>query len=239
MAEQAIKEGGLASGGAAVGWRSRVPRTGHALAKREPLPDWNRAAHRKGLRSRPLDFLLGFLRNPREVASIVPSSRFLTRRVRECGGVERARVVVELGPGTGVMTGPLLERMPAESKLIAIEINPAFAELLRREFADPRLCVYEGSAVDIEVALAKHGAGKADLVVSGIPFSTLDEGVGRATLEAAKRVLAPGGRFVAYQFRSHVAREAEPVFGPPQTHSGFWNIPPMKIYVWGGGAPHP
>jgi phospholipid N-methyltransferase len=214
-----------------------VPRSSHALAKRETLDDLKRAPLRGAVRSRPLDFLLGFLRNPREVASIVPSSRFLTRRVRECGRVERAGVVVELGPGTGVMTGPLLERMPPDSRLIAIEINPAFAELLRREFDDPRLSVYEGSAVDIEVALRRHGIERADLVVSGIPFSTLDEGVGRATLEAAKRVLAPGGRFVAYQFRSHVARQAEPVFGRPQTHSGFWNIPPMKIYVWGAGAP--
>jgi phospholipid N-methyltransferase len=207
--------------------------------KREHAPEPKSAPQSSAPRARPLDFLLGFLRNPREVASIVPSSRFLTRRVRECGDVESARVVVELGPGTGVMTGPLLERMPGESVLIAIEINPAFAALLRREFDDPRLRVHEGSAVDIEAALAAQGVEKADLVVSGIPFSTLDEGVGRATLEAAKRVLAPGGRFVAYQFRSHVARQAEPVFGPPQTHSGFWNIPPMKIYVWGTDASVP
>jgi phospholipid N-methyltransferase len=239
LADKAIKEGRPASGGAAQGWRRGVPRSAHALAKREPAPEPKRAPLGSGPRARPLDFLLGFLRNPREVASIVPSSRFLTRRVRECGDVERARVVVELGPGTGVMTGPLLERMPSDSVLIAIEINPAFAALLRREFADPRLRVHEGSAVDIEVALAKQGVDKADLVVSGIPFSTLDEGVGRATLLAAKRVLAPGGRFVAYQFRSHVARQAEPVFGPPQTHSGFWNIPPMKIYVWGTDASVP
>lgn len=214
-----------------------MPESGHALAKREQPESWSHAAPRRPLRGRPLDFLLGFLRNPKEVASIVPSSRFLTRRVTECGRAERARVVVELGPGTGVLTRPLLARMPADGRLIAIEINTAFAELLRHEFCDPRLSVYEGSAVDIELALAKQGLQKADLVVSGIPFSTLDAGVGRATLEAAKRVLAPGGRFVAYQFRSHVARQAYPVFGPPQTHSGFWNIPPMKIYVWGAGAP--
>jgi len=54
------------------------------------------------------------------------------------------------------------------------------------------------------------------------------------TLEATKRALGPSGRFVAYQFRSAVRRLAEPVFGAPETHSGFWNIPPMRIYVWAG-----
>ena len=43
----------------------------------------------------------------------------------------------------------------------------------------------------------------------------------------------PEGRFVAYQFRSKVKDLGEPVFGArTETHSGFWNVPPMKIYVW-------
>jgi hypothetical protein len=69
--------------------------------------------------------------------------------------------------------------------------------------------------------------------MSGIPFSTLEHGVGLATLRAAKRVLTPEGRFVAYQFRSKVRDLGDPVFGArPETHSGFWNVPPMRIYVW-------
>ena len=182
--------------------------------------------------ARPLEFFKGFLRNPKEVGSVIPSSRFLTRRVLECGGVATARVVVELGPGTGVLTAQILERMPPGAKLIAVELLPEFAQLLRRTHPDPRLHVYEGCATDLERALADAGETRADLVVSGIPFSTMERGMGRATLEAAQRVLGAGGRFVAYQFRSAVARIAYPVFGPAETHSGFWNFPPMKIYVW-------
>ena len=180
----------------------------------------------------PLEFFKGFLRNPKEVGSVVPSSRFLARRVLECGRVSTARVVVELGPGTGVLTSQILGRMPADGKLVAIEILPEFAELLRSSWSDPRFRVYEGCSADLERALAEAGELQADLVVSGIPFSTLEGGVGRRTLEAAKRVLGENGRFVAYQFRSAVRRIAEPVLGPAETHSGFWNIPPMKIYVW-------
>lgn len=180
----------------------------------------------------PLEFFKGFLRNPKEVGSVLPSSRFLARRVLECGDVAKARVVVELGPGTGVLTGQILEHMPTDGKLVAVEILPEFAKLLRESWDDPRITVFEGSSADLERALAEAGEVQADLVVSGIPFSTLEGGVGRRTLEAAKRVLGENGRFVAYQFRSAVRRIAEPVFGPAETHSGFWNIPPMKIYVW-------
>ena len=115
---------------------------------------------------------------------------------------------------------------------LAVEISSDFVAVLRREFSDPRLVIYEGSSTDLEKALAEAGEERADLVVSGVPFSTMERGAGRRTLEAAKRVLSRRGRFVAYQFRSHVRRFAEPVFGPAETHSGFWNLPPMRIYVF-------
>jgi phospholipid N-methyltransferase len=182
--------------------------------------------------NKPLEFFKGFLRNPKEVGSVIPSSRFLTRRVLECGAASAARVIVELGSGTGVLTGEILRRMPRDAKLVAIEINPDFVEHLRRSYSDSRLSIFDGSAEDLERALAEVGELQADLVVSGIPFSTLERGLGRRTLEAAQRVLAPGGRFVAYQFRSHVRRMAEPLFGPADVHPEFRNVPPMRVYVW-------
>ncbi|MFQ5697463.1 MAG: class I SAM-dependent methyltransferase [Myxococcota bacterium] len=180
----------------------------------------------------PIEFFRGFLRNPKEVGSVIPSSRFLTRRVLDCGDVARARVVVELGSGTGVLTREILQRMPASGKLVAVEISPRFVAHLRTRFDDSRLSIYEGSAADMERALQKVGESQAHLVVSGIPFSTMERGLGRRTLQAAKRVLCPGGRFVAYQFRSHVRRMAEPLFGPAETHPEFRNVPPMRVYVW-------
>ncbi len=185
--------------------------------------------------SRPFVFLRGFLRNPKEVGSFVPSSRFLIRRVLKCGDIATARVVIELGSGTGVLTREMLRRMPSDGRLVAVEINPAFARLLRREVQDPRLLVFEGSSTDLERALEKAGLSHADLVISGVPFSTMARGVGYRTLQAARRVLGPGGRFVAYQFRSHVRKMAEPLFGPAETHAGIWNFPPMRIYVWREG----
>jgi phospholipid N-methyltransferase len=187
-----------------------------------------------GLQSpnRPIDFFKGFLRNPKEVGSVIPSSRFVIRRVLQCGEVSRSPVVVELGPGTGVLTREILRRMPRDGKLIAVELLPEFCSALRATLRDPRLFIYQGSSVDLEKALTEAGESEADLVVSGVPFSTMGRGEGLRTLQAARRVLAPNGRFVAYQFRSAVRRMAEPVFGPAETRSGFWNIPPMRIYTF-------
>lgn len=181
----------------------------------------------------PIEFFKGFLKNPKEVGSVIPSSRFLTGRTLECGEIASAKVIVELGAGTGVLTKRALERMAPDAKLVAIEISPDFCEHLRAEFPDPRLHVHLGSATEIGAALAKIGETQADLIMSGIPFSTLERQISRETLTEAKRLLRPGGRFVAYQFRSKVSDLASPVFGSrPETHSGFWNVPPMRIYVW-------
>jgi phospholipid N-methyltransferase len=182
--------------------------------------------------SRPIDFLLGFLKNPKEVGSVIPSSKFLIRKVVECMKVPEARVIAELGPGTGVLTHGILRRMRPDAKLVAIELNSKFAQLLRHDMHDVRLTVFEGSSTELERALEMAGEAQADVVVSGIPFSTMHHGAGRETMAAAKRVLRPGGRFVAYQFRSEVRNYGDPVFGPAETHPGFLNVPPMRVYVW-------
>lgn len=45
-------------------------------------------------------FLQGFLERPKEVGSIIPSSRFLERRIVRAARADTAKVLVELGPGT-------------------------------------------------------------------------------------------------------------------------------------------
>ena len=76
--------------------------------------------------------------------------------------------------------------------------------------------------------LADHAV---DLAVSFETLEHIEEQ--ERFLDELKRVLSPEGRFVAYQFRSKVRDFGEPVFGTrAETHSGFWNVPPMKIYVW-------
>ncbi len=177
-------------------------------------------------------FLQDFLRRPRQVGSIIPSSRFMERRLVRSADLGGAKLVVELGPGTGGTSRAFLRALPRDAHLLVIEINPRFASLIRRSIGDERLIVHCGDARELAAILDGHGLGRPDVVFSGIPFSTMSRAVGLEILRAVHDALAPGGRFVAYQVRDRVEILGRRVFGAPQVQRELLNVPPMRIYRW-------
>ena len=176
-------------------------------------------------------FFRRFLRHPTTIASVVPSSRFLTRRLADVAGMAHPRTVVELGPGTGCTTRALLRVLPRDARLLAIDLDDHFVENLRND-KDERLIVHHGSAERLQDILHMHGLPAPDLVMSGIPFSTMPSECARRIAHQIWTGLAPGGRFLAYQMRGHVARFAGEWMGPPQVCLEVRNVPPMRIYCW-------
>jgi phospholipid N-methyltransferase len=177
-------------------------------------------------------FLRGFLKNPTGVASMVPSSRWLERRVVTEAKVGSARCVVELGPGTGGTTRALLAQMEEPARLLAIELEPRFHAHLSRSFRDRRLALELGSAERLEEFLVSRRLPAPEAIVSGIPFSTMPADVGDRIASAIGRVLAPGGRFVAYQWTPVVAHRTSPYLGEPRRQWEPLNIPPMRVFTW-------
>lgn len=186
-------------------------------------------SHRK---TSPGAFLRGFLREPSQVGSIIPSSRFLEQRIVEASDLSTAKRVVELGPGTGGTTRTFLQHLGQDAQLLSIELSPYFHELLG-EITDPRFTNHQGSAEDLAEILALYGMDKPDVVISGIPFSKMPEAVGTRVAQAVRDNLTENGRFVAYQFRSDVAGITDPVMGAHATCKlEMRNIPPMRVYSW-------
>jgi phosphatidylethanolamine/phosphatidyl-N-methylethanolamine N-methyltransferase len=180
----------------------------------------------------PIAFLRGFLERPKEVGSIIPSSRWMERRITRTAEIADAKLVIELGPGTGGTTKALLKALAPDAKLLAIEINPGFCDLLRETIDDPRLIVHQGSAAEIPEALVKHDLDAPDVILSGIPFSTMPQELGLSILRSVRKSLRPGGRFVAYQFRDVVHTLGKRVFGPATVQIELLNMPPMRVYRW-------
>jgi phosphatidylethanolamine/phosphatidyl-N-methylethanolamine N-methyltransferase len=155
-----------------------------------------------------IGFLTEYVRNPLQVGSLMPSSRALVSRMLDGVDLSHARIIVEFGPGTGALTGPLLDRMPLSTLYYALEPNPAFRILLRRRF--PRVRVIGDSAEMAAAHLSRH-AGEVDAVFSGIPFSLMSRTSLEKTVASTARLLKPGGDFrtFVYQHVYHLPKLVE------------------------------
>ncbi|MEA3263178.1 MAG: methyltransferase domain-containing protein [Pseudomonadota bacterium] len=177
-------------------------------------------------------FLQGFIEHPVMVGSIIPSSRFTIARMLGPVKWDECKLFVEYGPGVGTFCRPVLERLPRDGRLIVIDTNPLYIDYLKATITDSRFIPVLGSAADVEDIVHAHGFDHADYVLSGLPFSTLPDGVGPAIAAATHRVLRPGGAFLVYQFsakaRDFMARHFTRIdadFEP-------LNVLPCKLF-WG------
>lgn len=178
-----------------------------------------------------LIFAREFFRHPREVGSIIPSSGFLERRLVTMADIGAARTVVELGSGTGGTTRALLAAMHPDARLLCMEINAHFRDKLRA-IGDPRVIVDGAGAITLREALQRHGLPAPDVVISGIPFSTMSDADGERIIRGIHEVLPAGGRFVAYQVRDQVKQLSVPILGEAEVQMELRNIPPMRLYRW-------
>jgi phosphatidylethanolamine/phosphatidyl-N-methylethanolamine N-methyltransferase len=113
-------------------------------------------------------FFRGWLHTPKAVGSIVPTSSVTARRMASVADPASGLPVLELGPGTGVITKALLARGVRPEKLVSVEYSKAFVEHLRRTFPDVRFI--HGDAFDLDGTLGALRAQTFDCVISGIPL---------------------------------------------------------------------
>lgn len=173
-------------------------------------------------------FFRNFLRNLK-VGAVLPTSSNAVKRLCNKIDFDTTRVIVEYGPGTGVFPRFLLEQMPLESKLILIEVNNEFCDMLR-QIDDPRVHVFNDTSENISDILAECGENSADCVISGIPFSILGDETRERVLAETIKVLSPNGQFIVYQYsvsmKKHLTDRFERVF----CDTVMLNIPPLFIF---------
>lgn len=177
-----------------------------------------------------LVFARNFLKYPKHVGWVLPSSRFLVEDVLRQIDWQEARTIVEYGPGLGAFTARVLERMRPDARLIALEINPEFIRELSRSLPDPRLHLVEASAADVDAVLGCLGVAHADYVISGIPFSTLPPAVREVVVQKTHAVLRPQGGFLVYQVSGAVRPHLERVFGHVSRDFRLLNTVPIRLF---------
>jgi phospholipid N-methyltransferase len=120
--------------------------------------------------------------------------------------------------------------MRPDAMLLAIDTNRGFVRYLNADIADHRFRAIHGSATDVRRIIAEHGFTEADYILSGLPFSTLPDGVGEIIAAETEAALRPGGAFLAYQYSSYVTRVLAPVFDHVEKGFEWLNIPPCRIF---------
>lgn len=154
-------------------------------------------------------FLSEFLRSYETTGSIIPSGRALGSALcRHVGHGSVAQKILEAGPGTGAVTGCIIERMRRDDQLWMVELNPTFAAHLRSAFKQKplfrnvadRCHLVEGSIQQLGPMGALAGHGQFDLVVSGLPLNNFSSEDVRDILQAYSRLLKPGGVLSFFQY---------------------------------------
>jgi phospholipid N-methyltransferase len=186
--------------------------------------------HRSSRSEQLLLFGRNFLKHPKMLGSLIPSSRFLVNHVLAEVDWDRARVFLEYGPGVGTFTTEILRRMRPDAVLIALETNSDFVRFLRGKLRDDRLHVIHGSAADADAALARLELNRADYVISGIPYTTMPPEQRDLILRKTHSVLDPNGAFLVYQFTRTVLPYLRQVF--ESVHQDFepLNVMPARLF---------
>jgi phospholipid N-methyltransferase len=180
--------------------------------------------------SRTLLFARNFFKFPTMLGSLIPSSPFLVNDLLSQVDFDRARVIVEYGPGVGTFTQEILKRMRPDAALVEIELNEEFAGFLKDEIGDRRLHAVHASACDVGKVLASLNLPSADYIISGIPFSTMPKSLRAEIMRNSREALRPDGALLVYQFTRAVRPYLESSFGSVQENFQMLNILPARIF---------
>ncbi|MBI4483981.1 MAG: methyltransferase domain-containing protein [Acidobacteria bacterium] len=209
-----------------------------------------RAAHRRAPSESLSEYGLFFqqsLKSLRSTASLFPSSRFLTAALLEPVDFHSARILVELGSGTGAVTREILRRLAPDGRLYALDINGSFIRHLRRSYRDPRLLPLRANAEDLQALLSRHGVRHVHAIISSLGLTGMHPEQRTRIVGQAWACLVPGGVMTQYQYvhaiagypqlsklRFHRFREGQflrGLFREVGAQPVFLNLPPALVFT--------
>lgn len=174
-------------------------------------------------------FIQECLRKPKQMGAIAPSGPRLAKAMARWLPDDPHSYIVELGPGSGVVTEALLARGLSPKRLLAIEKSPELAAMLQMRF--PQIRVIAGDAGDLDQLLHQHtGERQAGAVISSLPLRSFPKELEELVTRKIHEVLKPGGCWV--QFTYHTYKRWINGSRPYDFHSTeyiLWNLPPARV----------
>jgi phosphatidylethanolamine/phosphatidyl-N-methylethanolamine N-methyltransferase len=174
-------------------------------------------------------FLKALISRPKTVGAVAPSSPALARAMaRQID--PKAGPVLEIGPGTGVISDAILERGVAPAQLTLVEYDGELARHLAARF--PQAQVIQGDAFDLDQTLRGHDTLPFGAIISSLPLLNHPMARRLAYMEAVTRRLAPAAPLIQFSYGAHPPVVPPPGFAVVRTAQIWANIPPAKVWVY-------
>jgi phosphatidylethanolamine/phosphatidyl-N-methylethanolamine N-methyltransferase len=176
-------------------------------------------------------FIRSWLERPLSTGAVTPSGRVLARTMARYVNPNTVGPVVELGPGTGPVTEALIAEGVAPERLVLLEFNPTFCQLLRKRF--PAATVIQGDAYGMRRLLGGLLQQPAAAIVSGLPLVTKPIRMRLRLLRDALELLGPGAPFVQFTYAVMPPIPKRLAGVRAEASERIWkNMPPARVWVY-------
>lgn len=176
-----------------------------------------------------LRFLRALIARPKNIGAIFPSSPALAEAIARQVDPD-AGPVLEIGPGTGVVTEAILARGVAPERLTLVEYDEDMAQHLAARF--PRAHVIHGDAFDLDHTLGPRYSAPFAAIVSGVPLLNHSMARRQAFMEGLARRLMPAAPMVQFSYGTNAPVVPPPGYTVVRTATILANIPPARVWVY-------
>ncbi|KQV44263.1 MULTISPECIES: phospholipid N-methyltransferase PmtA [unclassified Rhizobium] len=176
-------------------------------------------------------FFKGWRQNMKAVGSIIPTSGVTARRMASVVNPHSGLPVLELGPGTGVITKAILDKGVKPDNVVSVEFSTDFYNHLLGRF--PGVNFINGDAFDLDTTLGEKSGQKFDCVISAVPLLNFPMYRRVALIEDLLKRVAPGRPVIQISYGP-----LSPVVALPDryqiSHYDFVvrNIPPAQLWTY-------
>jgi len=179
-----------------------------------------------------IEFIYQFLNKPKIIGAIIPSSKYLTKKILSFVDFNKGGIVLlEYGPGTGPFTSEIVKYLKPMDQLIVIELNPKFATDLKEKFKNHKnVKIYEDCVANTKNILDKEGVKDVDYIISGIPFSSLPKDVTQDILISTKSIMSNTTLFLTFQYSKFKKSTFEKYFKIINIKFVLQNIPSAYVF---------